>query len=57
MTLEEYEQADETALHAVRERVSASFKAAGAHFVIDTVADLLPVLSAIEQRLALGQRP
>lgn len=57
MTLDEYEQADEAARHAVRERVTASFKAAGAHFVIDTVADLLPVMLVIEQRLTLGQRP
>ncbi len=31
--------------------------AAGAHYVIDGVADLLPVLSAINGRLARGERP
>lgn len=31
--------------------------AAGAHFVIDGVADLMPVISAIEGRLARGERP
>jgi phosphonoacetaldehyde hydrolase len=30
---------------------------AGAHFVIDTVADLLPVVGQIESRLARGERP
>jgi phosphonoacetaldehyde hydrolase len=29
----------------------------GAHYVIDGVADLLPILDAIESRLALGERP
>ena len=31
--------------------------AAGAHYVIDSVADLLPVLDLIEGRLARGERP
>lgn len=30
---------------------------AGAHYVIDTVADLLPVIDEIETRLAAGERP
>lgn len=30
---------------------------AGAHYVIDSAADLLPVLDAIEARLAKGERP
>lgn len=57
MTLEEYQRADMAVRQTVRDRVTPMFKAAGAHFVIDTVADLLPVLSLIEQRLVLGQRP
>jgi phosphonoacetaldehyde hydrolase len=35
----------------------ASLAAAGADFVIDTVADLPPVLETIAERLARGQRP
>ncbi|HXL64918.1 MAG TPA: phosphonoacetaldehyde hydrolase, partial [Xanthobacteraceae bacterium] len=31
--------------------------AAGAHYVIDSVADLLPVVALIEGRLARGERP
>ena len=31
--------------------------AAGAHYVIDGVADLLPVVASIEGRLARGERP
>lgn len=29
----------------------------GAHYVIDSVADILPVIEDINLRLALGQRP
>ncbi|CAG9198123.1 Phosphonoacetaldehyde hydrolase [Paraburkholderia tropica] len=32
-------------------------RAAGAHYVIDSVADLLPVVTEIETRLARGERP
>jgi phosphonoacetaldehyde hydrolase len=53
----EFEQADEATRRAVRERVTPMFEAAGAHFVIDTVADLPAVLLDIEERLALGLRP
>jgi len=30
---------------------------AGAHYVIDSVADLLPVLDAVEARLERGEQP
>lgn len=56
-TLAEYEAADEAARAAVRKRVGAEFLAAGAHFVIDTVADLPAVLDEIQQRLTQGLRP
>ncbi|MFN8499650.1 MAG: phosphonoacetaldehyde hydrolase [Anaerolineae bacterium] len=32
-------------------------EAAGAHYVIDSIADLLPILDDIERRLASGERP
>jgi len=35
----------------------ASLTRTGAHYVIDTVADLLPVIDHIEGRLARGERP
>jgi len=56
-TLAEYEAADTKDRSRVRDRVSPAFLQAGAHYVIDTVADLPPVLEQIEQRLAQGQRP
>jgi len=34
-----------------------ALKTAGAHYVVDTVADLAPVLADIEARIARGDRP
>lgn len=47
----------EAEVEAVRARAGAALRAHGAHFVIDTVADLRPALAAIEGRLARGERP
>ena len=41
----------------LRDRAAAELRAAGAHYVIDTVADLLPVVEAIDARLATGPSP
>ena len=57
LTLAEYKAAPSDQLETIRSRVSAEFKAAGAHYVIDSVADLLPVLLKINTRLKLGDRP
>ena len=56
-TLAEYQAATDEERQAVRDRVGHEFEAAGAHFVIDTVADLPGVLASIEKRLAVGLRP
>ena len=40
-----------------RAAASAKLAGAGAHHVVDGVADLLPVIAAIEGRLARGERP
>jgi phosphonoacetaldehyde hydrolase len=40
-----------------RARAHDALFAAGAHYVIDTVADLPPVVAVIEGRLARGERP
>lgn len=43
---------------ATRRQVAADkLRGAGAHYVIDSVADLLPVLDDISERLANGERP
>lgn len=54
--------AEWTALDAAQQAVLRSaaiekLQAAGAHYVIDSVADLLPVLSDIEARLRKGELP
>ncbi|MEJ2625133.1 MAG: phosphonoacetaldehyde hydrolase [Pseudolabrys sp.] len=55
--------ADTKALPAdefARRRAAAAAEklaAAGAHYVIDSVADLMPVIAAFEGRLARGERP
>ena len=41
----------------LREGAAAELRAAGAHYVIDTVADLLPVVETIDARLAAGESP
>ncbi|MCU0245050.1 MAG: hypothetical protein MUC42_00660, partial [Bryobacter sp.] len=43
----------EVRFRAAREK----FLALGAHYVIDGSADLLPVIDAIDARLAAGERP
>ncbi|MFQ6686057.1 phosphonoacetaldehyde hydrolase, partial [Bordetella pertussis] len=40
-----------------RDRARAELQAGAPHYLIDTVADLPPVLADIETRLAAGQRP
>jgi phosphonoacetaldehyde hydrolase len=40
-----------------RRAAAEKLEAAGAHYVIDSVADLMPVARAIEARLASGERP
>jgi phosphonoacetaldehyde hydrolase len=36
---------------------AAVLRRAGAHYLVDTVAELLPVIDEIEQRMAAGERP
>ena len=46
--------------HAIKNAVSragAVLTEAGAHYLIDTVADLPAVIEAIDQRLMAGERP
>jgi len=57
LTLAEWQALDADAQAARRERAAATLREAGADYVIDSVADLLPVLDDIGQRLARGERP
>ncbi len=40
-----------------RQRAYARMHQCGAHYVVDSIADLMPCLDAIEERLARGDRP
>jgi phosphonoacetaldehyde hydrolase len=40
-----------------RSVAAGKLKGAGAHYVIDSVADLMPVMNAVDARLAGGERP
>jgi phosphonoacetaldehyde hydrolase len=57
LSLEEWTALTPKAREAKAKPARAKLKAAGAHYVIDTVADLLPVVSAIEAKLAAGKGP
>jgi phosphonoacetaldehyde hydrolase len=57
MTEAELRAMDPRARERLRATAYARLRAAGAHYVIDGIADLLPVLDAIEARLARGERP
>jgi phosphonoacetaldehyde hydrolase len=57
LTLAQYKAATAGQLSAIRSKVTPEFEGAGADYVIDSVADLLPVLKDIERRLAAGERP
>lgn len=51
------ESLDKSDLEARMEKVSADLIHAGAHFVIEGVADLIPILDEIENRLKAGRGP
>jgi len=57
LTQAEFAAASPATLDEIRARVTPPFLAAGAHYVIDSIADLLPVVDAIAGRLAAGERP
>ncbi len=47
----------ETRRRALRDAAETSLRAAGAHYVVDSVADLGPTLSEIAARISAGDRP
>jgi phosphonoacetaldehyde hydrolase len=57
LTAEEVSGVDLSELAALRRDASARLWGAGAHFVIDSAAELLPVIARIQERLARGERP
>jgi len=57
LTLAEWQALDEAQQQERRARATVELEAAGAHYVIDSVADLPRVLEDIERRLQAGERP
>lgn len=57
LTPEEVMALSPQALNARRAKATAKLAQAGAHYVVDSVAELPVVLAAIEARLAQGERP
>ena len=57
LTLPEWQALDVTRQTELRMAANTAMLAMGAHYVIDSVADLLPVLDAIAARVARGERP
>lgn len=57
LSLDEVTSMDVTALAALVSRADDKLRAAGAHYVVESAADILPVLDAIEVRLAAGEKP
>lgn len=57
LTLEEWQALDPARQARLREAAVQKLAAAGAHYVVDAVADVLPILDDIEARLARGERP
>ena len=57
MTLEEFQNASEATKAKKRRIAEGKLNTAGAHYVIDTIADLPKVITKMEQRLANGEKP
>ena len=57
LSLEQWNALSEPAQQEARARATAKLEQAGAHYVIDTIADLLPVIADINAQLKAGARP
>jgi phosphonoacetaldehyde hydrolase len=57
LPLDEWEALPEDEKQAKRERAYRRMETCGAHYVVDTIADLMPCLDDIEARLARGEKP
>lgn len=57
LTQQEFEAADTERLAQARNKAKDAFAMSGAHYQIDTVAQLPEVIADINRRLAQGERP
>lgn len=57
LPLDEYGRLEESEREMKRQAAYTRMYQSGAHYVVDTIADILPCLDDIEARLARGERP
>lgn len=57
LNLAQWQALDASQQHTLRQQATRELKASGAHYVIDTVGELLPVLADIQARLYQGDTP
>jgi phosphonoacetaldehyde hydrolase len=57
LTATRYAATPEDERARLRGRIAPEFEAAGAHYVVDTIAELPAALDAIAARVAAGERP
>ena len=57
LSLADWQALDEPARDRHRQRAQSVLRGAGAHYTIDTIADLLPIIEAIDARLEAGDKP
>jgi len=57
LPLDQWQALSEEVKQAHRDRIYPSMYQRGAHYVIDSIADLMPVLDDIETRLKRGEKP
>jgi phosphonoacetaldehyde hydrolase len=57
MSLNDWQALSEAEQARLRAAACARMRASGAHYVIDSIADVVPCLEAISARLAKGEKP
>ena len=57
MPLEEWQALPEQDRVAKRARAHARMRQCGAHYVVDTIAELMPCIDDIQERIHRGERP
>jgi phosphonoacetaldehyde hydrolase len=57
LPLAEWQALDEAEKELRRDRAYRRMWQCGAHYVVDTIADIMPCIDAIEARIARGERP
>ena len=57
LSLAEWQELPEIEQQARREKATRRLGQAGAHFIVDSIADVGPVIDEIERRLSQGERP